>query len=59
VVDAFIIRTAGGRVRSGIKDLIFLDTFTQGQAIKDVVVIHHTGNLLTRTEDINDLFLID
>ena len=43
IIEAFIIRNAGGRLRSSIKDLIFLDTMTQEQVLRHVIVIHHTG----------------
>ncbi len=43
-IEAFIVRNGGGRVRSSLTDLLFLDTFTQGQMLKDIIVIHHTGN---------------
>ncbi|KAH8807833.1 carbonic anhydrase-domain-containing protein [Xylogone sp. PMI_703] len=42
--DAFIIRNAGGRIRSSFTDLLFIETFMKEQAVKNVVVIHHTGN---------------
>jgi carbonic anhydrase len=43
LIDAFIVRNAGGRLKSSITDLIFIETFTQRQALKDIVIIHHTG----------------
>ncbi|PVH92318.1 hypothetical protein DM02DRAFT_635458 [Periconia macrospinosa] len=46
-IDAFIVRNAGGRLKSCITDLIFIDAFTQGQAMKDIVIIHHTGKTLS------------
>jgi carbonic anhydrase len=45
MAEATIVRNAGGRVKSSITDLLFIETFTQGQAVKEVIVIHHTGNL--------------
>ncbi|KAJ4860599.1 carbonic anhydrase domain-containing protein [Trichoderma breve] len=38
----FIIRNAGGRVRSGFSDLVFMETFTQGKLLKEIMIIHHT-----------------
>jgi carbonic anhydrase len=43
MLDAIIVRNAGGRIKNNINDLLFFDTFSQGQTLKDIVIIHHTG----------------
>jgi carbonic anhydrase len=30
-------------LKSSITDLIFIESFTQGRALKDMIIIHHTG----------------
>lgn len=35
----------GGRVKSSITDLLFIKTFTKGQAVREVIIINHTGKL--------------
>ncbi len=43
--DLFVVRNLGGRVRDddSLKPLIFLETFSGGKALEQVVIIHHTG----------------
>ncbi|KAF4613432.1 hypothetical protein G7Y89_g15455 [Cudoniella acicularis] len=51
--DAFIIRNAGARVKSSFTDLLFIENFTQEQAVKNVIVIHHTDCGFTHNTDEN------
>lgn len=30
-------------MKSSLTDLIFIESFTQWQALKDIIIIHHTG----------------
>ncbi|KAL6792225.1 carbonic anhydrase [Trichoderma sp. SZMC 28013] len=39
--EAFVVRIPGGRITTSLQSLLFVDTLTGGQAIKDVVIIHH------------------
>ncbi|KAL6901082.1 carbonic anhydrase [Trichoderma evansii] len=39
--EAFVIRNLGGRITTSLEAIIFIETFTQGQALKDIVIIHH------------------
>ncbi|KAL5087944.1 hypothetical protein Trisim1_007350 [Trichoderma cf. simile WF8] len=39
--EAFVVRNPGGRITTGIQSLLFVDTLTGGQALKDIVIIHH------------------
>lgn len=43
VIEAFVIRNLGGRVAANLEVIIFIETFTQGKALKDIVIIHHFG----------------
>ncbi|KAH8897955.1 carbonic anhydrase [Thozetella sp. PMI_491] len=40
--DAFVVRNLGGRVKNSLNALLFVEEFTKGQALKDVIIIHHT-----------------
>lgn len=54
MTEAFIVQNLGGRVKASLHNLLFVEHFTQGRAIKDVVVIHHTGRFRqTWTKHIN------
>ncbi|KAL7952692.1 carbonic anhydrase [Trichoderma compactum] len=39
--EAFVVRIPGDRITTSLQSLLFVDTLTGGQAIKDVVIIHH------------------
>ncbi|KAH9905617.1 carbonic anhydrase [Xylariomycetidae sp. FL2044] len=47
--EAFIVRNLGGRVTdmSSLSNLLFIEQITQGQALKDVAIIHHNDCGLT------------
>ncbi|KAH8896579.1 carbonic anhydrase [Thozetella sp. PMI_491] len=51
--DAFIARNLGGRVKSSLHALLYLDVFavSQGGGFKDVVIIHHTDCGCTHATD--------
>lgn len=38
-----MIRNPGGRITTGLQSLLFVDTLTGGQALKDIVIVHHLG----------------
>ncbi|KAI8628059.1 carbonic anhydrase [Xylariaceae sp. FL1651] len=48
--EAFIVRNLGGRVKASIADLAFVEHVSQGQAIKDIIIMHHTDCGLTHFE---------
>jgi carbonic anhydrase len=41
--EAFVVRNLGGRIAANLEVLLFIETFTQGKALKDIVIIHHFG----------------
>ncbi|CAH0058205.1 unnamed protein product [Clonostachys solani] len=43
MTEALVIRNLGGRVKSGLHALLFLEEVTRSQALKEVVIIHHTN----------------
>ncbi|KAL7929786.1 carbonic anhydrase [Trichoderma chlorosporum] len=49
--EAFVARIPGGRIATGLQTLLFLDTFTQGQALKDIAIIHHLDCGCTHATD--------
>ncbi|VUC29126.1 unnamed protein product [Clonostachys rosea] len=54
MAEALIVRNLGGRAKSGLHALLFLEEITQGQALKEVIVLHHTncGCSINTTADI-------
>ncbi|PMD65000.1 carbonic anhydrase [Hyaloscypha bicolor E] len=49
--EAIIVRNAGGRIKNNINDLVFFDTFSQGQTLKNIIIIHHTDCGYTHNSD--------
>ena len=45
-IEAFVVRNLGGRIKGSLSNLLFVEHVSQEQAIKDVVIIHHTGEPL-------------
>ncbi|KAI1331205.1 carbonic anhydrase [Xylariaceae sp. FL0255] len=56
--EAFVTRNLGGRFPQSQEDLLFIETITQGQRLKEVVIMHHTDCGLTqlRVGDIKSAF---
>ncbi|KAE9370975.1 carbonic anhydrase [Stipitochalara longipes BDJ] len=54
--EIFVVQNLGGRVKGSLNSLIFLDTLSQGTALEQVVIIHHTncGLTLTTEEGLHD-----
>ncbi|CAI6100950.1 unnamed protein product [Clonostachys chloroleuca] len=51
--EALVIRNLGGRVKSGLHALLFLEEVTKSQALKEVIIIHHTNcgcSVITTTD---------
>jgi hypothetical protein len=46
MTEALVIRNLGGRVKSGLHALLFLEEVTKSQALKEVIIIHHTSKPL-------------
>ncbi|KAH8909421.1 carbonic anhydrase [Coniochaeta sp. PMI_546] len=49
--EAFVVRNLGGRIKNSLSSLLFAEHVTQGQVIKDIVIIHHTDCGLTHFTD--------
>uniref|UniRef100_A0A8H7N674 Carbonic anhydrase n=1 Tax=Bionectria ochroleuca TaxID=29856 RepID=A0A8H7N674_BIOOC len=54
--EALVIRNLGGRVKSGLHALLFLEEVTKSQALKEVIIIHHTncGCTVITTADVRE-----
>ncbi|KAI0144390.1 carbonic anhydrase [Xylariaceae sp. FL1272] len=40
--EAFVSRNLGGRFPQSIEDLLYIEQLTKGQAVKEVIIMHHT-----------------
>jgi hypothetical protein len=41
--EIFVVQNLGGRVKGSLNLLIFIETLSQGKALEQVVIIHHSS----------------
>ncbi|KAH8891424.1 hypothetical protein GQ53DRAFT_648824, partial [Thozetella sp. PMI_491] len=49
--DVHLVQNLGGRVQDSLNALLYLDTLTKGQIIKEIAIIHHTDCGITHSTD--------
>jgi carbonic anhydrase len=51
VAEAFLLRNLGGRVKGSLSSLLYLEVTTDYKIIKEIAIIHHTGEPLTSSRN--------